>query len=103
MIQLTLLLFYDKDGLEVRVAYNWRDNFLAQFNDGGNPNSPVYTEAYSQIDINVSYEINDQLSVFVEAINVTDEYTRDHGRHKLMVLDVEQTGPRYNIGARYLF
>lgn len=98
-----LVAFYDKEGLQVRIAYNWRDQFLTKFGDGNSSNNPVYVEAYSQIDVNVSYEINENLTVFAEALNITDEYTREFGRHKLMVLNVEQSGPRYNIGARYTF
>jgi len=95
--------FYDKDGLQVRIAYNWRDKFLKQFGDSNSVDNPVYVEDYSQIDVNVSYEINENLTVFAEALNITDEYTREHGRHELMVLNVEQTGARYNFGARYVF
>jgi len=95
--------FYDKDGLQVRIAYNWRDKFLKQFGDSNSSRNPVYVEDYSQIDVNVSYEINENLTVFAEALNITDEYTREHGRHELMVLNVEQTGARYNFGARYVF
>lgn len=98
-----LVGFYDKDGLQARIAYNWRDTFLVNTIHGtGNPN-PVYTEAYGQVDVNVSYDINDNLSVFVEGLNVTDEYARAHGRSKLQLLSMTQLGPRYNIGVRYTF
>lgn len=98
-----LVGFYDKDGLQVRIAYNWRDTFLAGTGHGtGNPN-PVYVEDYGQVDINVSYDINDNLTVFAEGINVTDEYTRSHARTKLQLMNMTQLGPRYNIGVRYSF
>lgn len=98
-----LVGFYDKDGIQVRIAYNWRDTFLAATGHGtGNPN-PVYVEAYGQVDINVSYDINDNLSVFAEGINVTDEYTRSHARSKYQLMNMTQLGPRYNIGVRYTF
>ena len=38
-----------------------------------------------------------------EAINLTDEIQRLHGRTTQEVLFVTQTGPRYMIGARYKF
>ena len=38
-----------------------------------------------------------------EAINLTDEIQRLHGRTQNEVLFVTQTGPRYMIGARYKF
>jgi TonB-dependent receptor len=98
-----VVAFYDKNGIQVRIAYNWRDTFLSGTGHGtGNPN-PVYTEDYGQFDINVSYDINDNLTIFAEGLNVTDEYTRSHARTELQLMNMTQLGPRYNIGARYTF
>ena len=94
--------FYDKDGVQVRLAYNWRDKFLASTFTGDQKN-PIYTEAYGQWDINVSFDVNENLTVFAEGINITDEYSRQHSRHENMVVNVTQQAPRYNIGARYTF
>lgn len=90
--------FYDKDGLQVRIAYNWRDDFLA--GGGGNPR---YTEAYGQVDASVSYDITDNLTVSLEGMNITNETTRQYGRHSNMTFNYIETGARYNLGARYSF
>lgn len=96
--------FYDKDGLQVRVAYNWRDEFLSGIIQGEYAvRQPIYVEAYGQFDVNVSYDITEQITVFAEGINVTGETTRSHGRHENTALWVTQAGPRFNIGARYKF
>jgi TonB-dependent receptor len=97
-----LVGFYDKNGLQVRVAYNWRDSFLAS-TASGTGNNPIYTDAYGQIDLNVSYEVNDNLSVFAEGINVTGESGRTYGRANEQVLGYFEGYARYNIGARYTF
>ncbi|WP_016957706.1 TonB-dependent receptor [Catenovulum agarivorans] len=97
-----LVGFYENDKMSLRIAYNWRDTFLASANTDGR-NNPRYTEAFGQVDINFSYDVTEQLQVFVEGINITDEYTRDHGRHERMLLDIRQMAPRYNVGARYTF
>ena len=96
--------FYDKDGVQIRLAYNWRDHFLAgigQNNVGAVP--PTYVSEYGQWDVNASYEYNDNLTLFVEAINLTDETTHVYGRTELQTLFAGQGGPRYNIGMRYTF
>jgi TonB-dependent receptor len=98
-----LVGFYDKDGLQVRIAYNWRDTFLAGTGHGTGNANPVYVEEYGQVDVNISYDINDNLTVFAEGLNVTDEYTRSHARTKLQLMNMTQLGPRYNIGVRYSF
>ena len=97
-----LIAFYEKERWQARVAYNWRDDFLSGRFTAQGPN-PAYTEAYGQWDINVSYQPTDNLTVFAEGINVTDEIQRIHGRTKNEVLFATQSGPRYLIGARYSF
>ncbi len=94
--------FYEKGPLSVRMAYNWRDDFLAGRFDGAGPN-PAYVEDYGQLDLNVGYQWNENLSLALEAINVTDETQRLHGRHPNQVLFATQTGPRYMLGIRYKF
>ena len=97
-----VVAFYEKYGFSVRLAYNWRDDFLQDLHDGQGLN-PVYVEDYGQLDANIGYEFNENLSVFAEGINLTDEYTRSYGRHELMVKNIQQAGPRYNVGVRYKF
>lgn len=94
-----LVAFYDKDNWQARVAYNWRDEFL----NGTRNNSPHFTEAYGQLDANASYQATDNLTVFVEAINITDESQRIYNRYENQFTDANQFGARYNIGARYSF
>lgn len=97
------VLFYETDKWEVRAAWNWRDRFLTSTTDGNGLANPIYTEAYDQLDLNVRYQVNEDLEVFVEGINVTGEYQRTHGRHPNMLIGVYDVEPRYNIGARYSF
>jgi TonB-dependent receptor len=97
-----LVAFYDKFGWQVRAAYNWRDEFLAFVGDGQGVN-PGYTDAYGQLDLNLTYAVNDHLSLFGEGINLTDETQRIHGRNDNQLLFATQIGARYTIGARYKF
>jgi TonB-dependent receptor len=97
-----VVAFYENYGWGVRLAYNWRDEFLSSRFDGAGAN-PNYTEEYGQFDLNVSYQWGDNLTLQAEAINLTDEIQRIHGRTASEALFVTQTGPRYMIGARYKF
>lgn len=98
------ILIYENYGFQARLAYNWRDEFLNSTGQGTGAN-PQYTEAYSQVDFNVSYDIAavEGLTVFFEGLNITDEKTRVHGRSTTEVLNYTQTGARYSLGARYTF
>jgi TonB-dependent receptor len=97
-----LIGFYDKNGLQARIAYNWRDTFL---NGIGENNTPLYTEDYGQIDITVSYDLPmvEGMTVFLEGVNVTDESQRVYARYKNQFKSASQYGARYNLGVRYSF
>ena len=90
--------YYDKNGIQARVAWNWRDEFLT----GTGPN-PFYIEEYWQIDASASYEFIPGLTGFVEAINLTGEGRRGHLRHKNNVNFVEPGFARYAAGVRFSF
>ncbi len=94
--------FYDKGQWQVRAAYNWRDEFLSGLGDGKG-NNPLYVEPYGQLDMNVSYQVNDHLSLSLEGINLTDQDYRVHGRNSKQLYSLEQYGPRYMFGVRYKF
>ncbi|MFT5711006.1 MAG: TonB-dependent receptor [Halioglobus sp.] len=95
--------FYDKNGFQARIAYNWRDDFLAATVDGNGERNPIYTQDYAQWDINVSYEVSDSFSVFAEGINITEENFRQYGRDENMVILAIDQGARYAIGVRYVY
>jgi len=97
-----MVVFYEKYDWQVRVAYNWRDEFLSRAIDDTGPN-PWYTESYGQLDANVTWTLNEHLAVFVEGINLANETQRIHSRHRNMLIAATQTGPRYMFGLRYKF
>ncbi|SEA09133.1 TonB-dependent receptor [Microbulbifer marinus] len=95
--------FYDKNGIQARIAYNWRDDFLAGTFDGNGERNPVYVAAYGQWDASASYDVREDLTVFFEGINLTNETKRLYGRHENMMIGAYQTGARYSLGVRYSF
>ncbi len=97
-----LVGFYDRDGLQVRVGYNWRDEFLSLLERGGQ-REPEFTEAFGQIDMSVSYDLTENLTVSFEGVNVTGENYRRHARQDYQLWDLEDLGARYNAGIRYTF
>ncbi|WP_202841723.1 TonB-dependent receptor [Luteimonas saliphila] len=96
-----LVAFYDANNWQVRAAYNWRDEFFSGV--GGQGPNPNYVEEYGQLDVNVSYQVSENLILSLEGINLTDETMRTHARHENMVRFATQTGPRYMFGVRYKF
>ncbi|WP_019028899.1 TonB-dependent receptor [Colwellia piezophila] len=92
--------FYDKDGVQVRLAYNYRDEFLESRYDG---DGPRYNVAYGQLDLSTSYDINENIKIMFEATNLTDEtIVKYHGIRERVGL-VELSGVRYNLGVHATF
>lgn len=94
-----IVLFYENDIWQARVAYNNREEFLRQIDNGFN-GEPINTEEFGQVDLFASYNINDTMTVFFEGINVTEEELVQTGRFANQVYNIEDNGARYAIGIR---
>ncbi len=92
------VLFYDKHGLQARVAYNWRAGFLA-----GYGSDPYYVESYGQFDVSASYEIRKGITIFGEGINITNADRRGHMRNDQTVFFSAPGYARWAAGARFTF
>lgn len=82
--------YYEKHGLQVRVAYNWRDSYLAFNGFAADPRLDRYLAATGQLDLTASYALPwFNLTVFGEFNNLTDRPDRAY-------LGDEATRPAYN-------
>ncbi len=93
-------LIYEKHGLSARLAYNWRDKFLSNTSAGAY-RSPEYSGTYSQLDLNISYDVTKQVAVAFEGINLTGSDLRTYGRTERQMWRANDFGPRYMVGIRY--
>jgi len=69
--------YYEKYGLSARLRYTWRDAFATDDLPGtGNTFTPFgfrgVQEARGQLNGSVSYDVNEQFSVGVDAVNLTE-------------------------------
>ena len=92
------VIYYDKGGLQARVAYNWRAEFYA-----GGAFDPTYVESYGQFDASASYELREGLTVFAEGINITGEGRRGHRRTANFATFAQPGFARYAAGVRFSF
>ncbi|MFN7693281.1 MAG: TonB-dependent receptor [Burkholderiales bacterium] len=98
-----LVGFYENDTYSARLAYNWRGKFLVANFGGAEGAQPLYVEPYGQFDLSLGYNVDKNLRLSLDAINLTDEYTRTHMRNENQIGSVTKTGRRFIIGARYKF
>lgn len=100
-----LVGFYENGPFQIRIAYNWRDSFIRgfQYYYSSTSNEPVVVEDYAQIDVSMSYDLSDNVSIFFEGINVTEEGARIHGREQNHMFYVGEGVGRYALGVRASF
>lgn len=104
-----LAVFYEKNGLSSRLAYNYRDDRLLTSTGSGvfATVTPVYLEEYASLDGSISYSFDYQglpVSVFMSATNLTDEYQRQIGEGgNNRNVGTVAWGPTYEFGFRVSF
>lgn len=97
-------LFYEKHGLSTRLTYQHRTDWLDEvFPSGSSANSNLYWDATQRLDLSVRYQVNEQVSFFLDANNLTDETgVRYQGRED-RPYEVETFGRKYLAGVRFNF
>ena len=98
-----VVAMYEKHDISVRLAWNWRGEFLTLANQGGSNRNPYYVDAYHQFDLSIGYNFNDHFSMQLEAINLTGEDVRWHARSSKQMVRLVDQAPRYALGFRYQF
>ncbi len=94
-----LVGFYENDQFQVRLAYNWRGEFLRSVSDS----EPHYVKAYGQFDLSASYNLTNNVTLTFDGINITDQATQWRGRYANQFELAESSGPRYSVGVRASF
>ena len=96
-----LIAFYEQDGIQARLAYNWRDEYLSRA--VGEQSQAEMVEAYGQLDMSASYDFSENTTLFFEGTNLTNETTRSFSIFKERLLNYAETGRRLSVGVRVNF
>lgn len=99
-----LIGYYDSEDTQIRLAYNWRDDFIGGVGQAeGTRTNPTNIEAYGQWDLGITHYYNDNLTIYFSGLNLTRETRHVYSLTKRQVLQAVQGGPRYDLGFRYDF
>lgn len=66
-----LIGIYEDDDLELRLAYNWRSDYLSSYRDFVTGN-PIFQEEVGYLDGSVKYNINDNFQLRLQVGNILD-------------------------------
>ncbi|EWH09787.1 TonB-dependent receptor [Catenovulum agarivorans DS-2] len=94
------IVYYEKDGLGVRFAYNYRDERLLSNSQGG---LAKYADAFDQLDLSIDYAIDDNINLFFSGSNILDSEVYQYVGITDATFMYRKTGPRYTLGLRAKF
>ena len=100
---------YEKYGLTVRLAYQYRTPWgqsvgtYRVINGKVYPvdNGDIYWDTDDEMDLSVRYQINTRIEVFFDAVNLTNKGARRYGDESRYPIEFEKFGPRYIGGVRF--
>lgn len=101
-----LIGIYQDEKLEMRLAYNWRSEYLSSYRDYVTGN-PIYQQATGYLDGSVKYDFTENFQVRAQIANITNERANAEQQ-------IDASGQRFGrtsfigdrrikIGARYQF
>lgn len=94
-------VYYEAHGWAARLSWNKRSSFLVS--PAGSEGQPEYIDDFDQLDAFLGYAINDNLTVFVEALNLTDEPLRRYSQPGFKIEEYSLNGTRMFAGFRARF
>ncbi|MFT6147804.1 MAG: TonB-dependent receptor [Saprospiraceae bacterium] len=92
-------LSYENEKLVVRASLNYAHDYVDEV--GGSPFSDRYYDRQMFIDLNASYAFTDNLRVFVEANNLTNQPLRYYQGVRERTMQLEYYNARFNVGLKF--
>jgi len=71
-------LWYEQGGFSTRLAWNSRSPRLITQGTSAVGGQSLYQDTYSQLDLSVSYDINEMASVYLNGSNITEEFQQTY-------------------------
>ena len=93
-------IFYEMESFEARISWSNRDEFLESLINPKAGVEPVFTEEFSQVDLQLTYRFTEDFSVFVQGVNITDEATKGYTMDPAFPTMYEFSGRRVSLGLR---
>lgn len=99
-------IFYDKDGIELRFAANWRDVYLDRFGQGQSGGTqfgsePIFVNGNWDLSLSGGYDITDNIKAYFTAANLLDNAYSTRGRFPDQVYSVISIGRSFTGGIHF--
>jgi len=103
--QSNLILWYDKDGLNIRLAYNWRsEEYLGRV--GLNNNTTTFNlgnwlEPTGYLDLSVNYSLNQHVNFSLSGTNLTEQNRKSYSQYTGQFNSIYIQETRYTAGVTF--
>lgn len=91
-------VFYEYAGISARVSYQWRSEYLDTLGGFG---AGEFRDGSENLDVTLRYAVNENLTLFADLANLTDEIYVAYEGTRDTPSEVEQIGSRYLFGLRF--
>jgi iron complex outermembrane receptor protein len=104
--QVNAAFWYQGDRLQARIAYNYRTPRLQSTFGTGNGFIPIYQDTSQYVDVNVTYNVTDNVTVYANGSNVfgeIEEYYLQFEKGAEQFHSRNEFEPRWSLGLRAKF
>ncbi len=98
-----LVGWFENEFLSARLAYNFRSPRLITQGNPAIGQQALYQDDYGQLDLNVTYDITDNVSVYLNGSNITEEFQQTYLEYKEQKAFQNIYEARWSLGTRVNF
>lgn len=96
----SLMIGYDKHGLDLRLAMKYRDKYIDELVEEGYDR---YTDDHLQWDFTAKYRFNENWQIYAEIVNIGDEPEYYYAGNTSRVYQYDEIGTGYALGVQFNF
>jgi iron complex outermembrane receptor protein len=97
------VMWYEKDEFSVRLAWNSRSPRLITQGGAAIAGQSLYQDDYSQVDFSANYTVNENVSVYINGSNITEEIQQTYLEFPDQKAFQNEYEARWTMGARVSF
>ncbi|MEN0037200.1 MAG: TonB-dependent receptor [Cellvibrio sp.] len=98
-----VVAWYENELISARVAYNFRSSRLITPGNPATAQQSLYQDDYGQMDVNLTYNVNDQWAVYLNGSNVLEEIQQTYVEFEDQKAFQNIYEARWALGARFKF
>ena len=91
--------YFENERLSARLSYTYRSDWFVTFDR----TTPLNQEALSSVDASVVVNVLDNVAVTFDALNITNEKTKQFAGTELRPRAIYDNGRQFYIGARFRY